>query len=192
MATLHVKHNDKDIGPIASAAFPRNRKDIVVKPFVGPVNVNSSWEGGSRDEYRIVCLETRRVWPLPASHPHYGRKENGERCGVLEISDLPPNTALVCGGTFLGKSATVRVLLRSDNLTAMLPAPAELSGDEPSALRIIGSIRGGARQDEFSRAGIGSYGAGHPAILSLAEKRLVKVNKAGAVSITTEGRNAIA
>lgn len=187
---MYVKHNDKHLGPIARAAFPANRKDISVSEFHGPINVNSYWQNGSRDEYKFVNLETREVWNTPASHPHYDRKDDGSRCGNLEVSQLPPNVALVVGGTFCGKTATVRVLLNPENLAKMIEPPKTLSDDETSALFVIASHKGGYRQDEFVRRGLGSYHKENPAIRELAKKLLVKINKAGAITVTTEGRNA--
>jgi hypothetical protein len=187
---MYVPTSEPGIGPIAAAAFPSNRKPIVVEEFRGPRNVNSYWDSGSRDEYRLVDLESRRVFPVPTSHPFFDRKENGERCGELEISELPPGTALVCGGTFCGKPATVRVLLRSENLVKLLPAPTSLSDQEKSALNCIAGMKGGYRAEEFNRRGLGQYGAANPLVESLRGKGLVTVNKAGAIAVTIEGRNA--
>jgi hypothetical protein len=168
---MYVPTSEPGIGPIAAAAFPSNRKPIVVEEFRGPRNVNSYWDSGSRDEYRLVDLESRR-------------------CGELEISELPPGTALVCGGTFCGKPATVRVLLRSENLVKLLPAPTSLSDQEKSALNCIAGMKGGYRAEEFNRRGLGQYGAANPIVESLRGKGLVTVNKAGAIAVTIEGRNA--
>ena len=187
---MYFKHNDSNVGPIAAAAFPRNRKDVSVKEFVGPMNVNSYWDGGSKDEYVLVDLATKRKIEFPTSHPYFDRKSDGERCGNLVINELPENTALVCGGTFMGKPATVRILLRPDNMASLLPAPPSLSDEERSALNIIGSMKGGYRKDEFARCGLGFYDADNSHIVNLAAQGLVRVNKAGSISITTDGRNA--
>lgn len=187
---MYVPINEPGIGPVAQAAFPSNRKPIVVCEFAGPVNVNSYWDGGSKDEYRLVNLETRQVWAVPTSHPFFDRTESGERCGNLKLRELPPNTALVTGGTFCGKPATVRVMLRPENLVKMLPAPNTLTADEKAALNVIGGMKGGYRADEFTRRNLGEYGADNPLVKSLADKRLVTINRAGAIAITIEGRNA--
>lgn len=186
-----VPTSEPGIGPVVAVAFPRNCKPIKVERFQGPVNVNSYWDSGSRDEYRLVDLATRRVLPLPTSHPAYDRLPNGERCGELELRELPPGVALVCGGTFMGKPATVRVMLREENLVAMLPAPTvELTPAEDAALNIVCGMKGGYRQEEFARRGLGRYGAEHPAIVRLASLGFVTINKAGAIAATIEGKNA--
>ena len=51
-------------------------------------------------------------------------------------------------------------------------------------------MRGGYRADEFARAGLGKYGADNPLVVELAAAGLVSINKAGAVAVTTAGRNA--
>ena len=187
---MYVPVSEPGIGPIAAAAFPSNRKPIVVDEFKGPRNVNSYWDGGSRDEYRLVELESRRVFAVPTSHPFFDRRDDGERCGSLQIAELPPGTALVCGGTFCGKPATVRVLLRPENLAKLLPAPLELTDCERSALNAIAGMKGGYRAEEFNRRGLGEYSASNPLVASLASKGLVTINKAGAIAVTVDGRNA--
>jgi hypothetical protein len=188
--SMYVPIDEPGIGPIAAAAFPSNRKPIVVSEFRGPVNVNSYWSDGSKDEYVLVDLVTLRTYSVPTSHPYFDRQESGERCGALELTELPPNTALVQGGIARGNPATVRVMLRPDNMVGLLPAPVSLGDEEKVVLNIIASYRGGYRAEEFSRRGCGKYHPQHPAILSLRDKGLVTVNKAGAVAVTIDGRNA--
>jgi hypothetical protein len=185
-----VPTNEPGIGPIAAAAFPSNRKAIHVAEFCGPRNVNSYWDGGSRGVYAIVNLETNQVWRAPTSHPHFDRKPTGERCGELEVIELPPNCALVQGGTFCGKPATVTVYLHPDNMVKLLPAPVELDSQHRQALGVICGVKGGYRQDEFQRRGLGEYHAGNVLVAGLAERKLIKVNKAGAIQATIEGHNA--
>lgn len=65
------------------------------------------------------------------------------------------------------------------------------SEDEARALRVVATIRGGARKDEWHRERLpGEYSGTHPLIRALAERDLVKVNRAGSVTVTTAGRNA--
>lgn len=186
-----VPINEPGIGEVARAAFPANRKPIKVEEFKGPVIVNSYWDGGSRDEYRLIDLTTGRVASIPESHPAYNRTDDGTPCGRLELRELPPNCALVAGGTFCGKPATVRVMLRPENLVKLLPAPKpDLPPESVKALDVICGIKGSYRQAEFERYGLGDYGPTNRAVVALAERGLVTINKAGAIAATIEGKNA--
>jgi hypothetical protein len=165
--------------------------DIRVLEFRGPQTVNSYWSGGSRAEYVLVNLITRETWSVPTSHPYFDRADNGDRCGNLELRELPPDTCLISGGIFCGKPGSIAIHVRPENMTAMLPAPGpELSAQQKSALDVICTIRGGARRDEFDRRSLGAYGADNPHVSALLAAGLAKKNKAGAVSVTTDGRNA--
>ena len=176
---------------VQTAAVRGKQGTVQVREFTGPRRMNSYWDGGSRDEFALVDLATMQTWRVPTTHPHYDRLPNGERCGDLELRELPPGTCLVSGGVFRGKPASLTLHFRPENLAALLPAPdvAVLTPEARSALRIIDSIRGGCRDDEFRRAGLGRYSADNPAVGELVRAGMVKVNKAGAVAVTTEGRN---
>lgn len=184
-----VPTNDPGIGPIARAAFPDNRRPVRVVEFRGPRNVNSYWDGGSKDEYRLVHLVTGQVWHAPTSHPFYDRRDDGQRCGNLELRELPENVALVSGGYFCGKPATVTVHLRPENMVKMLPAPAEeLSPELERALNACG-MTGSYRAEEFRRFELGQYGPDNPHVRELERRGLVTINKAGAISKTLKAKN---
>jgi hypothetical protein len=181
-----------ELGRIVRASGVRGKKGTVtVREWRGPQRMNSYWDGGSKDEYALVELGSLKVWTVPDSHPHFDRKPNGDRCGILELRELPPGTCLVVGGVSCGKPATIELQFRPENLAALLPAPevTPLSAQAISALRIISNIRGGFRIGEFQRAGLGTYGGTNPAIVELAAAGLVTINKAGSVALTTAGRN---
>jgi hypothetical protein len=181
-----------ELDRIVRASGVRGKKGTVtVREWRGPQRMNSYWDGGSKDEYALVELGTLKVWTVPDSHPHFDRKPNGDRCGILELRELPEGTCLVSGGVFCGKPATITLHFRPENLALLLPSPdaTALSAQALSALRILRSIRGGFRLGEFQRAGLGRYGGDNPAVLELVAAGMVTVNKAGSVSITTAGRN---
>ena len=175
----------------ASGVNGKRNGDVSVIEFRGPRTLNSYWDGGSKEEYCLVDMVTLKTWSMPTSHPYFDRRPDGQRCGNLEIAELPPNVCLVQGGTFCGKPASIRIHVRPENLEPLLPAPGpELSDAARKALNIIGGIKGGYRRDEFSRANLGPYAADNPVVAELELAGLVKVNKAGAISITTAGKNA--
>ena len=192
---MHYEASTPELARILEAARGVNGKrrgDVVVKEFRGPINVNSYWDDGSKDEYCLVDLASLECWQVPTSHPYFDRKTNGERCGELELRELPPNVCLVQGGYFCGKSATYRLHFHPDNLAKLLPdssAPT-VSDKAKAALNVICGIKSSYRQDEFNRSGLGMYGANNPLVAELKAAGFVKVNKAGAISVTTAGRNA--
>lgn len=104
---------------------------------------------------------------------------------------IPPNCAVVAGENG-GRGAFFRVKVAPGMMAGILPPAADDALPESSglALAVIAGIKGGARGDYFDRLGLGAYGAANPAVAVLVARKLVSVNKAGAIAITTEGRNA--
>jgi hypothetical protein len=188
---FRVPANRPEVRRILQATFPKYRKrDVVVHVFSGPMTVNSYWDGGSKDVYHLVRLDNGQVATVPTSHPYFDRRQDGARCGILELRELPENTVLVRGGWFCGKPATVYIYCRPDGLAKQLEAPREqLPAPQAKALQIICGIKGGCRDDYFRSNGLGPYGPSNVFVRALAEKGLVKVNKAGSVAATTEGHN---
>jgi hypothetical protein len=178
--TITVPSTEPGIGRIVRAAFPNNRKPIA----------NSYWDGGSKDEYRLVDLDAGRAIPFPTSHPYFDRLPNGERCGKLCMRDLPPNWALVQGGTFCGKPSSITVYLHPSNITKLISTTVELSDAEQKALGVVASIKSGYRAGEFQKLELGEYGPTNPHIVSLVAKGLVSINRAGSIAVTIAGRNA--
>jgi len=119
------------------AAFPSYKKhNAFLSAFNGGKNINSYWDGGSREEYRIVELSTLQLRPIPTStHPYFdvaryglANKENEvisvDHVGNIELKILPEGFALVAAGTFCGKPATAHVYLNPANLAKLLPGGA--------------------------------------------------------------------
>lgn len=167
-----------------------SKSDVLVEEF-HPINVNSYWDGGSKSSYQLVNLETWESWSVPTSHPYFDRKPNGERCGQLELRELPPNCVLLCGGYFMGKASTLRVMVNPANLTRFIGdgPQEEVSERAVKALDIICGIKSSYRKEEFDRKSLGEYNATNPAIEELAQAGLVKIDKRGGVRVTTDGRN---
>lgn len=105
---------------------------------------------------------------------------------------IPPNCAVVMGETG-GAGSFARVYVAPGMLAGVLPAAAqdsELAEGSALALVVIASLKSGARAESFARSGLGPYSATNPNVAILVERKLVTVNKAGAIAITTEGKNA--
>ena len=190
---MYMQASSPEVRRILDAASGVNGKrngDVSVGVFSGPRIMNSYWDDGSKDEFALVDLVEYRSWSVPSTHPFYDRVPSGDRCGQLQLAELPPDTCLVEGGYFRGKPRSFRIHFRNENLAKLLPGPtAELSDGAKSALSIIASHQGGYRQDAFDRAGLGKYNAQNPLVVELESAGMVKINKAGAIAVTTAGRN---
>ena len=103
---------------------------------------------------------------------------------------LPPGFAAFNGTEGGGKPTWGYLTFHAADIAPLLPAPAaELSRDEQVVLLAVCSLKGGYRAGECSRYRV-AYGPTAPAVLSLAAKGLLVVNKAGAIQATVSGRNA--
>ncbi len=124
-----------DLKRVVTAAFPGYKKHrAYVSVFNGGVNINSYWDGGSRDEYAIVELETLQRRALPtSSHPYFDVARKGlvdvetaaisvNHIGGVTLKILPEGYALVAAGTFCGKPATAHVYLNAANMPKYLKA----------------------------------------------------------------------
>ena len=124
-----------EIKRIVEAAFPSYRKHkATLSVFNGGVNINSYWDGGSRDEYAVVDLATCRRGALPtASHPYFDVARHGianvetdvisvDHVGNVTLKVLPEGFALVAAGTFCGKPATAHIYLHSSSYARIAAA----------------------------------------------------------------------
>ena len=135
ITTIELKQHPA-IRDIIRAAFPDYKKHRAMLSAFGEhgVRINSYWDGGSKDEYAIVDLATRRREALPnATHPYFevaarglANKHDGyvevDHVGNITLKCLPEGFALIRSGWFCGKPATAHVYLNPANLTPLLPA----------------------------------------------------------------------
>jgi hypothetical protein len=131
METVNLKATP-EVKRVVVTAFPGYKKHNAFLSAFHPMNINSYWDGGSKDEFAIVELATMQCKPLPVStHPYFdvaGRgmanQDNGivesDHVGNLLLKILPPGFALVRGGIFCGKTATAHVYLNPDNFSKLL------------------------------------------------------------------------
>lgn len=131
MNTINLS-DAKEVKRIVLTAFPNYRKRRAFLSEFHPIRINSYWDGGSRDEFALVHLETLQCAPLPTNtHPffdlaRYGVVDQSNRAlavdhvGNATLLLLPPNFALVQAGIFCGKSATAHVYVNAENLTPLL------------------------------------------------------------------------
>lgn len=106
----------------------------------------------------------------------------------IDRIQLQPNMAVITG-TQGGRNNSVfaSITVHPSNMAKMLPVTsAPLSERELTILYAFRALKGGEpRQEHFRR-----YKVAQAEIDALEAKGLIKVNKAGAAQITTEGRNA--
>lgn len=102
---------------------------------------------------------------------------------------IPANTAVIKGSSGGGHPVSASITLSPDNVIKALPLKTELTPREKWLLYVLKAYTSQGRKEEFRR---------NNDIPTLADlKRLeglgfLKVNKAGAAQITTEGKNVVA
>ena len=112
------------------------------------------------------------------------------------LHTIPVNGAVIKGHT--GNTCYASVYVSQANVVKALDAPKlELTDNELGVLKVIKRVRSGYRKDYFFGYESREYfskpltqGEYSEAINCLSAKGLIKINKAMAVSITTEGKNA--
>ena len=149
LITIELKQ-DPSLKRIILAGFPNYRKRSAFVSVFGErgQNINSYWDGGSRDEYAIVELATLARKSLPTStHPYFDISARGlsstqddyvtiDHVGNVSLKRIPQGYALVSAGTFCGKPATAHVYFHPADLpgqlqpgrqAAQLPAGSEVA-----------------------------------------------------------------
>ena len=115
---------------LSAIGYKKHKCYVSVFPTSG-MDINSYWDGGSRDEYTLVDLVSGRPRSMPSStHPYFdiARKGIVGENEVLSVSDrgnitlkiLPENFALIRTGTFCGKAATAHIFVPLANMPRLL------------------------------------------------------------------------
>ena len=105
-----------EIKAVILAAFPGYRKKQAGIESRESFSMHGTyWDGGSRNEYAAVDLVSMRSKGAPQYPPtQFGGPGT-------QTMDIPLNVAIVEAGTFCGKPATARVLVRAENFARLLP-----------------------------------------------------------------------
>lgn len=105
---MRNKTSNQFVKQTAKTAFPgwKGRK-FYVDTLEKPRRLSSYWDGGSRDEYRVVCLQTGNVTYPPTVYP-FGGENN---------PDYQPQAgfALVEHSVFCGKDSGCTVYLHPED-----------------------------------------------------------------------------
>jgi hypothetical protein len=102
---------------------------------------------------------------------------------------IPENCVVVSGTTGGGHGTFARMLVHPSMLPALLPGPdADLTENDKVFLYIMRTLKSAYRKESAARSGVTWPDAERLDFLQ--SKGLVKVNKAGSIRITTDGKNA--
>jgi len=99
---------------------------------------------------------------------------------------IPEGCAIISGQEGGGRPVWASIRVNPSSLAPLLPAVASVSDKERAILRTVRGYKGG----DYRRTELARIGATDADMRALADRGLLKINRAGAVSITTEGRNA--
>jgi len=153
--------------------------------FNGEMRLHSYWDGGERDYFTFIKLDTKEITEIPQNGTMFDGKNYG-------ISALPQGVALV--RNHCGRFAHCIIYFNSADITPLLDKPkADLTTDELIVLHFTASYKssyGGVSNLRFHEAHKETkilLEAWNAAKASLQGKKLL--NKAGA--ITAEGRNIV-
>lgn len=105
---------------------------------------------------------------------------------------LPPNVAVIQGSEGGNRPTFATISVHPSTLAPLLPAPSSVSEEDKRALKAINGHISSYRKTAWSEADLpGSYSPENSLVVSLAVRGFLKITKAGAISVTTEGKNAL-
>ncbi len=122
---LPLRRSDPLVKRLLSATFPdyRGRK-ISARPWSGPVSLDLSWSGGTKDDVRLVDVASGRVATLVVPSPW--------SAGAADPVDAPAGSLLVVHSYFCGTDAGITVYVRPPADGSALGAGPLLLGRSPS------------------------------------------------------------
>ena len=191
MTTIHLPNTDPTTQRIVKAAYPDYKgKKFRLEVTDKPINVKGSWSDGSRTYYTFVCLDTCKVYQMPAQS-QFDKQIPGADKVVLQSGIVCVEHHISCG-----KDMGITIVARPDAVVlGMVPlSKPDLTNNERLVLmytRNLKSTYAGVSNYRFREAaratGI-TMNAWELAKQTCIDKGLL--NKRGA--ITVDGRNAIA
>lgn len=186
MTTIHT--NAPEVQLLGRKAFPSySGKQFKVTAFTGPMTLDSTWSGGSRDYWAIVQMNGAKRFQVPENGNPFLNGGKTFKCGRL-----PNGIALVRHTIFSGKDLGLEIYVNPENLNRLaLPQPAEITLGQKIVLAYTRSRK--SSYNGRNRAEMALDESGFP--LDQWEEAKAEciakgwLNKAGA--ITNEGRNVI-
>lgn len=178
----------QDLPPVLQKGLSEvgyHRKDIEIN-VQEQVCVRPPSAKGCRG-FAVACLlddsqQTKVTWGSWGGSNMFTRTVDD----IHEVVDTPPNSAFILGMSGGGKPTYARVVIGPGNMNpTLLPPAASVNDREAKILAIFKMLKSAARPEYLGR-----MKATTSEVDSLVERGYLKRNKAGATSITTEGRNA--
>jgi hypothetical protein len=189
MKSIHISKPDETILSIIRASFPSYKGKKIKVSMNPPTRLNSYWDGGSKNSFVFVNLDSLKSLDVHSNHPFFEQ----ERPRDLP-NGLPPRIVLVEHSIFCGKDMGITIYARAEDITASLPAPIELTEKEKAVLyysRAIKNTYGGEKNIRFKKAlengFVESWEDWISLLESLRDRGFLRKN----YSITPEGMNAI-
>lgn len=186
MSKIYTNH--PDVKRIATAAYPNyTGRKFSIEVSNRPIDVCSSWEGGSKDYFVFLRLDNLKTWEMPQQSMYDAKVEGADRVSLV--------AGMVCveHSIFCGKDMGITIYVHPDNAPRFIENKPEVSIEEKIVLVFTRSYKntyGGQTNIRYREAvrntGI-SLSKWVEAIATLQEKGML--NKAG--SITNEGKNII-
>jgi hypothetical protein len=176
--------------PVQSAleSVGYHRKDIRVEASPTVILGNTAYGDGYQAFTTLVNLDTGETQTVKGSWggPNMFNPNNAVDNDQQSYT-LPPYGVVIKGQRGGGKPVYATLHIPASMVDRMLPAPGpELTKEEKDALYCHDSIKGGQyRKDELRRRNVSEA-----TISAMIERGYLKRNRAGATSITTEGKNA--
>jgi hypothetical protein len=190
--TVYLTGKEPLIRDIAARTFPDytgRQFKLSVVPEGGTINCASYWDGGSRDYFVFIRLDTLQATPAVPPQSAFDRPVRG-----LDRVILPEGVACVEHSIFCGKDMGLTIHVPAANAAPLLPAAPNVSEDVTRVLictRGLKSSYGGDNQVRFHAAERNWRMTREMWDAAVeAAKAAGYLNKAGA--ITTSGRNVIA
>lgn len=180
-----------DLPPVVQQALKSvdyGRKDIRVEARTS-VTLSDSPGDGRR---AFVTLVNLTAGTFTTVHGSWGGPNMFDRTNVVDNDHrpvtLPPDGLAIQGNRGGSHPVYATIYVSASMVDRMLPGPAvELTTVERDALYCHNSLKGGAyRKDELRRRKVDQA-----TLDSLVERGFLNRNKAGAMSITTAGKNAV-
>ena len=164
-----------------------NKKDIDVEAHE-KVSPASSSSDGCRSFMAIINLSTGEYTEKWGS---YGGANIFNRDNQVDNDTssytIPENFCVIKGSSGGNRPVLARLIVRSDMIAKFLPQKAELNPRLQYILDVYATYNSSGREREFN-----DYGHIPPSkeeLNELVRLGLIKINKAGSVSVTTEGKN---
>ena len=165
-----------------------NKKDIAVE-VVEKVSPMGAGQDGYREFIGILDLGTGTS---DIKYGSWGGANIFSRENQVDLDTasytIPANVVVVKGRHGGNHPTHAVIYLRSDMVAKWLPETASLTPRQQYIVDVLGSFTSAGRKDEFN-----AYGHIPPSAQeykALEEMGLIKITKAGAISLTTEGKNA--